>query len=130
LKRLKFYILNPNYLVHDVASSIRQGGIGAWETSNNSQSFVPRSHRKNYVCGGTWFGYKDAFFKLIEELSQLERADTENGVTPKWHDESILNFWASRNRATLLSPSFCFYPQYPQLIGVKEYIRAVDKDAK
>ena len=130
LKRVKFYILNPNYLIHDVTSSIKQGGIGAWETSMGSQSFVPRSDRKNYVCGGTWFGYKDAFFKMIGELSQLERADTDNGVTPKWHDESLLNFWLTHNKVTLLPPSFCFYPQYPQLKGLPEFIRAVDKNAK
>jgi hypothetical protein len=58
----------------------------------------------------------------------LEKTDTTNSIIPKWHDESILNFWLTLNETTLLSPSFCFNPRYPQLKGLPEFIRAVDKN--
>ncbi len=128
LKRLKFYWQNKNYIRQDAERLMTFGRLGDWEISKLSQSFVERKRRRNYVCGGTWFGFHDAFFKMVQELSLLERADTENGVLPKWHDESILNNWASRNEVTLLPPSFCFEPKYPHLKSMNEYIRAVDKN--
>jgi hypothetical protein len=127
-KRLiAFYFSNLKYAKLDFIALIKDGGLGAWENSQSSHAFVKRGDRRNYVCGGTWFGLRSAFFKMVGELSQLEKKDTENGVVPKWHDESILNHWSSRHDATILSPSFCFYPQYPQLAGIEEYIRAVNK---
>jgi hypothetical protein len=98
--------------------------------SQESHAFVPRQKRKKYVCGGTWFGLREAFFSMTNDLARIEKADTEIGVIPKWHDESVLNSWLTSNHATLLPPSFCFYPQYPQLKGLEEFIRAVDKNAK
>jgi hypothetical protein len=128
LKKIKFYWQNKNYIPRDAGRFINLGKLGDWETSRLSQSFVKRKNRKNYVCGGTWFGLNDAFFRMTHELSLLELADTENGVLPKWHDESILNHWASCRDVTLLPPSFCFEPNYPHLKSLNEYIRAVDKN--
>jgi|688.fasta_scaffold166236_2 hypothetical protein len=130
LKRIIFYAQNLNYIRLDLASLVKIGGLGAWEMSQESHAFVPRQDRNNYVCGGTWFGQREAFFEMTSDLSRIENADTEKGVLPKWHDESILNYWLTHKDVTLLPPSFCFYPQYPQLKGLEEFIRAVDKNAK
>ena len=128
MKKIKFYWKNKSYIRQDIERIITFGRLGDWEISKLSQSFVERKKRRHYVCGGTWFGFHDAFFKMVQELSQMEQADTDNGVVPIWHDESILNNWASRNKATLLPPSFCYEPKYLHLKSMKEYIRAVDKN--
>jgi hypothetical protein len=124
---VNFYIEHPKFLVRDLALRIRIGGLGSWETSRASKAYVPRHARGVYVCGGTWMGYRNNFLDLVSELSFLEISESVKGNVPKWHDESYLNMWASRNNFTLLSSSFCFDPSYPQLHGLKELVRAVDK---
>ena len=128
VKKIAFYLKNKHYIRQDLEAIRTLGGIGDWETSRDSFSFVPRAKRHKYVCGGTWFGFRVEFFNMVEELAILERMDTDNGVLPKWHDESILNSWASTHETTTLPPSFCFDPKYPQLCNLDELIRAVDKN--
>ena len=128
VKKIFFYLQNKHYIRQDLEAIRTLGGIGDWETSRDSKSFVSRAKRDKYVCGGTWFGYREEFFNMVKELAVLEKMDTENGVLPKWHDESILNFWASTHETTTLPPSFCFDPKYPQLRNLDELIRAVDKN--
>lgn len=128
MEKIFFYLQNKNYIRQDLAKCWSLGGLGDWETSKYSISFVPRKKRDKYVCGGSWFGIRQSFFKMVEELALLEKADTDKGVLPKWHDESILNSWASFHETTVLSPSFCFDPKYPQLSNMDEFIRAIDKN--
>lgn len=122
-----FYFKNPSYIVRDLILRVRIGGLGSWETSRKSKAYVPRHARGIYVCGGTWMGYRDEFLKLVNEMSDLEISESALGKVPKWHDESYLNLWASKNEYSLLLPSFCFDSSYPQLHGLKELIQAVDK---
>ena len=124
---VNFYAKNLDYILRDLMLRVRIGGLGSWETDKASKAYVPRDARDVYVCGGTWMGYRSEFLELINSLSILEISESAEGKVPKWHDESYLNNWASKNKFTLLSPSFCFDPSYPQLNGLKELIRAVDK---
>jgi hypothetical protein len=127
LLMLLFYLRNPRKFWADARMWIIEGGIGSWENNEKSPAFVPRHQRVEYVCGGTWIGYRAQFAAMVSDLSRIEKSSTEKGIMPRWHDESILNKWYAENRPTLLSPAFCFDPTYPQLEGLTELIRAVDK---
>lgn len=125
--KLSFYWKNPRNIWVDMRMRLLEGGIGSWDVNRESLAFVPRHKRDKYVCGGTWIGHREQFIEMVNELSCLEQKSTERGIMPRWHDESILNRWYAENRPTLLSPQFCFDPSYPQLNGLVELIRAVDK---
>jgi hypothetical protein len=125
--RVVFYWKNPRKISADARMRLLEGGIGSWDKNRNSLAFVPRRKRVNYVCGGTWIGLRNQYVEMVSELSRLEQKSTEKGIMPRWHDESILNKWYADNRPSLLSPAFCFDPTYPQLKGLTELIRAVDK---
>lgn len=125
--KVAFYLKNIRKIWSDSRMRLLEGGIGSWDKNRDSFAFVSRRKRDSYVCGGTWIGLRDQFFEMVIELSRLEQKSTEKGIMPRWHDESILNKWFVDNRPTLLSPSFCFDPTYPQLKGLTELIRAVDK---
>jgi hypothetical protein len=119
---------NPKYSLIDLKMKLHFGGLGSWERDPKYLAFVPRNRRKHYVCGGTWLGLRNSFFEMVASLVVLEIEDTERGLIPTWHDESILNKWSSENVTTLLDPSFCYEPKYRQLIDLPEFIRAVDKN--
>lgn len=124
---LRYFLKNPFNLLSDVIHFARTGGLGTWETRREFRAFVPRKERKTYVCGGTWLGRRDEFLKMVKSCSETVDDDLENGLVAKWHDESHLNKWLSQNRATILTPSYCFDPTYRNLIGLSELIRAVRK---
>jgi hypothetical protein len=125
--KVLFYWKNPWKFWADTRMRFIEGGIGSWDRNSDSLAFVPRHTRTNYVCGGTWIGLRGPFVAMVNQLSQMEQASTNKGIMPRWHDESILNKWFADNRPSLLSPAFCFDPTYPQLEGLTELIRAVDK---
>jgi hypothetical protein len=127
--KLVFYFKNLRSFWVDFRMRLLEGGIGSWDKNRESLAFVPRGKRENYVCGGTWIGLRDPFIEMVRELSRLEQKSTKKGIMPRWHDESILNKWYADNHPSLLSPAFCFDPTYPQLEGLTELIRAVDKGA-
>jgi hypothetical protein len=103
------------------------GSQGAWETRQASSAFVPRKDRKNYICGGVWFGNRESIRVMIHELEKSTDMDLENGIIAKWHDESHINRWYSEFGGNLLKPDFCFDPTYPNLANLKPKIEAVNK---
>jgi hypothetical protein len=127
-KLLLLYATNFKLLLSDFRSYLVIGGLGSWEMNQQYRAYVPRKLRKNYVCGGTWLGFNTEFLNMVSKLSLIERADTSIGLIPRWHDESILNWWNAFNAPTLLSSSYCYDPSYPQLKLIPEYIRAVNKN--
>lgn len=125
--KITFYFANPQKLFSDIYNWIIKGGLGSWEKRKVSTAFVPRNKRETYVCGGTWMGLRMQFFKMVEECEKSVDLDLENNLVAIWHDESYLNKWKSKNPTSILNPSFCFDPTYPQLRNLPEYIRAVQK---
>lgn len=127
LGRANFYRQNLGLLFNDIRMILKIGGLGSWETDKESTANVPRRYRRNYVCGGTWFGKRISFLKMVSELSQNVAIDLKHDRIAIWHDESHLNSWASQNSHFTIDPELCFVSDYPQLQGLNAVITAVDK---
>ena len=108
-------------------SLIRRQPLGAWENNNKSVAYVPKQNRKNYVCGGTWFGNRSEILGLLTKLSDLTDTDISNGIIPTWHDESVLNRWATENSHGLLPPHLSYVDEYEHLKSLARIIQAVTK---
>jgi len=130
LERTLFYLKNPLSMVKDARSYLMLGGIGAWEKRSNSLAFVPRKARRQYFCGGIWGGNREAFLRFCKEMSENVATDYRNGIEAIWHDESHLNRWAANHNNFLsLDPSWCFEPRFRNLVGLKNIVEAVNKNA-
>lgn len=127
LAKVSFYLQNPLAIFRDVLTVLKAGSLGAWETRTKSLAFVPRSSRKEYFCGATWWGLRADILRLSENLSSRISRDEESGVMAVWHDESHLNWWASENLHGRADSRYCFSVGYPQLKGVPNIIQAVHK---
>jgi len=127
LKRVNFYRKNFSFLLNDMRMTFKMGGLGSWETDEESAAYVPRRLRSNYVCGGTWFGERGTFLKLVAELSSNVAADLNQKKVAIWHDESHLNLWSTQNSHRTMDPGLCFVSTYPQLEGLIPKITAVEK---
>jgi hypothetical protein len=126
---LKFYFLNPKYLARDLVLKVKMGSLGSWETNKDSLAYVRRSDRKNYVCGGIWFGPNVLIKEMSGTLAIRVNQDESRNIMAKWHDESHLNHFAAQSDVNVLSPELCFDPSYKNLDGLRELVRAVDKNA-
>jgi hypothetical protein len=130
LKKLKFYMKNYKYLARDFKTQAKFGGLGTWERNKLSRAFVPRSLRKNYVCGGAWLGKNAEILNLCKILSARINEDLSQNIVAVFHDESHLNWYQATNNFSLLSPELCFDPSYVQLSALTPNILAVDKNAE
>ncbi len=130
LSRVSFYFMHPFTMYKDLRMKINLGGIGAWETRPQSVAFVPRKLRRQYFCGGTWFGPRQAIVEMLKELSNQVSEDKKSAVIAKWHDESYLNKWAAQVTINTFSPELCFDETYPQLKKLTPSIIAVRKKEK
>lgn len=129
-KRLLLYIKHPRIVTSDLLAKLLHGGIGSWENRKESTAFVARNKRKKYVCGGFWGGEKNSILEMVDELKCSVEEDLKNGIVAKWHDESHLNCWASRNDFRLESPAYCHDELYANLATTKKVVTAVRKLAK
>ena len=126
-RRLQLYLKSPRYLKGDFACWCRHGALGSWETSRQSLAYVPRKMRNVYVCGGTWMGLRESLGDMISMLADRTAVDTSRGVVATWHDESHLNWYASRHEHFLFDSEKCFAPGYRNLRDLNPEIIAVDK---
>lgn len=115
-------------LLSDVRIYLKYFGIGTWETNRLSSAFVPKSQRKQYVCGGAWWGKTESIQKLSHELEFKIDQDLSNNLIAKYHDESHLNCWAANNICLLVGPEFCFDARLVFAKNMKPVIRAVNKN--
>jgi len=121
------YLANPKLLLGDLWLFAKEGGLGYWETRKGSKAFVPRGDRRTYFCGGIWWGRARDLLPMVSDLARGVQSDLERDLIAKWHDESHLNAWSTRNPHQIQSPSFCFVPGYKWLDLVPAKIRAVEK---
>lgn len=126
-RRALLCVQSPALLTTDIYTSLKIGGLGSWETNLTSAAYVPRKLRRNYFCGGVWWGYNSEFKALIEELADRVSRDEKNHVMATWHDESHLNWWASTHEHVTKDPSYCYSINYRWLNQLPMIIQAVDK---
>jgi hypothetical protein len=129
-KRIRFYTLHPGAGFADVKKLVLEGGLGTWEKNPKSLAYVPRALRKKYVYGAIWMGLRQKFIELVEELSERVGADTSQGITAKWHDESHINWWSAAHNPYLLDPRYYFFPGQRHLDELPCIIRMVHKVEK
>lgn len=127
IPRLKLYIEEPKLLLSDLYTKYRMGALGSWETNPQSGAYVERRKRSAYFCGGTWWGTRNAFLGLNQELAARVAKDEQNGVIARWHDESHLNWWAANHEHAVKPPSYCYSLSYKWLKKLPMIIQAVDK---
>ena len=123
-------LLRPRRSSFDLRRWATEGGKwpgGEWERRPDSYAYVPRRLRRHYVCGGVWFGLRDAFESMVLTLADHVRLDAERGITARWHDESHLNWYAANHSVSLLSPEYCWDASTPPPVGMNPIILAVDK---
>jgi hypothetical protein len=127
-KRLiQYYLRNPKSLISDLKTLFAFGGIGAWEQNKRSSAFVPRKNRKDYFCGGIWWGNNVEIMSLCKILSKHVVDDEKSGVMASWHDESHLNWWASQNNPGIENPRYCYADTYQQISDLECFVEAIDK---
>jgi len=127
ISKALMYFQNPQIFIRDLLVTVRIGGLGSWETNPQSEAYVTRAARKNYYCGGIWWGKREHFENLVANLSLRVDKDSSKGIVAQWHDESHLNQWASEHDFSQMLPSVCFVESYPWLRKIKPLIVAVEK---
>ena len=126
----KLRVRNPSVMLSDMKRRLKmEAGIGQWERRRSSRAFVPKSARRNYVCGGVWMGNREPLRELISLLARRTQEDHGSGIIARWHDESHLNWWASTHSHRLLPPEYCFDESRNYLQHLQPKIIAVDKGA-
>lgn len=124
---INYFLRNPFFLLKDAFRVMRLGGNGAWETNQNSTSFLPRKMRSTYFCGGVWFGEISTIFRMCTELSTNIDIDLSSNIVAKFHDESHLNWFVAKSKFANLSPAYCFVETYQNLDSLVPKIYAVEK---
>lgn len=128
-----FFIRNPMKslirVAHLLITGFREGGFGTWEKEPHSLAYVKPENRKDYFCGGLWWGPQGPILDMCSQLSRRIRLDYEKGVIARWHDESHLNWYAANNLGSVskIPSSVCFSPSIsvsPRKLG---WVEAIDK---
>jgi len=121
---------HPGYFNRNPANRwIYRTSLGPWENASESAAYVPFEKRRTYVCGGMFWGRRDGFRRMMQELSQAVKNDRIRGVRAKHNDESHLNRWYVDNQASCVvePPRWAHDPTYRHLRGLKPIVEAVRK---
>jgi hypothetical protein len=121
------YLSHPLLFLTDLVLRTANGAIGTWEKNRRSKAFVQRKARKNYFCGGIWWGLAEQILALCDELAERVDQDTKDGIMASWHDESHLNWWASKSPHLVQPPNYCYSYAFPALSQIQPTIVAVEK---
>lgn len=62
-----------------------------YERRKKSMAYIPFWRGKQYYQGSLIGGTTDAFLRMCEVCNSWIDIDLKNGITPIWHDESIIN---------------------------------------
>ena len=101
---------------------------GTWESNKQLEAFTPRLLRNRYVCGGIWFGERNAFLQFCITANDWVEKDLESGKYPVWFDESYANrYFASRFNSCFAGPDWAWTENYEHLIHIDPKIKLVDK---
>ena len=121
-------VLHPGYFNRSILFNfINRSRFGPWEHRRTSSAFVPFRFRKQYVCGGVFWGVRDSFKQLCITLKNQIDSDISRGVLAKHNDESHLNSWFYRNRTSAASPVWAYASGYKNLKGLSPKIHVIHK---
>ena len=121
-------VLHPGYYKRSPALNlIFRTRFGPWETNRKSTAYISSNHREHYVCGGVFWGLRDAFRKLCTEIISQIDVDLENKIVAKCHDESHLNKWLTTHPTMLATPEWAYAPGYRNLRKLQPRIAVVHK---
>jgi len=127
MRFLKHALKDPKKILSFSMSLFKKGGIGSWDVEKISPAYVPRRKRNHYFCGAVWFASRPGFLDFCLALSERTNLGLEREYVPIWHDESYLNWFASKQKHNELSPLFCSDGKIDNLFAEKPYLRAVEK---
>lgn len=104
-----FVVTHPGYAADKVYHA-------PFERNVKSKAYVPYNCGKKYVIGALNGGTSDAFLRMVKILHTKTNEDLKRNYIPRWHDESMLNFYiAGYSNYRLLHPAYC----YPYGMSVK-----------
>ncbi|MDA1038796.1 MAG: hypothetical protein O3A37_00700 [Planctomycetota bacterium] len=87
------------------------GRRGTYEKNRRSTSYVRRNEGTVYYGGGFWGFADEKFWEFTHNAAKMIDDDAARGITPRWHDESVLNRYLITNPPSkVLTPSF-HWPQ-------------------
>jgi len=129
--QVQTWLKQPRALASDILWNLTgKKPLGAWEDNDQSRAYVTAKQRRDYVCGGVWFGWTDRILQMSEVLAVRTDEDLANSLVARWHDESHINWYLAHNAATLLGPEYCYERTYPHLQVIEPRIEAVNKGAE
>jgi hypothetical protein len=121
-------VLHPGYYNRSWARNImNRTRFGPWENNRNSSAFVPYKFRENYVCGGVFWGLKEAFHQLCTSLKVSVDHDLKLGIFAKHNDESHLNSWLVNNPTFAASPEWAYADGYQNLSNLIPRVKVIHK---
>ena len=101
---------------------------GTWETREASKAFVEYINRFAYICGGVWFGTRQAMLDFCETAARWTAEDQSKGIQAVWFDESYANAYFTKSIGSgRLSPAWAWTPEYQVLKRFDPLIVLVDK---
>ncbi len=89
------------------------GKRGNYEWNPQSVAYVAPHEGTNYFAGGFYGGKTENFIAMNQTMYEHILIDLDNGIMPRFHDESHLNRYFIDNKPTLiLSPEYCWAPHW------------------
>jgi Glycosyltransferase family 6 len=118
--------VDPSILVENgLVATLHPGFVGTEGTPERrleSHAYIAPGSDNKYFCGGFNGGSTLAYLCMAIDVNSKIILDDINGITPVWHDESMLNrFLFDHPPAKVLSPSYCSVegspdPRYPPIL--------------
>ena len=74
-------------------------------------------HKYTYVNGGFFISDATIGYKMCEDVVNMMKTDIENGIIPRWHDETYLNKWCFTHKDLAQTDIRLLFPLYPNEEG-------------
>jgi hypothetical protein len=123
-------VSHPGYFRRSkLRNAVNRTWLGPWETRKNSVAYVPFRSRKNYVCGGVFWGLRESFFQMCVDIRAKIDLDLQHNIVAKHNDESHLNNWFISHPTLAATPEWAYASGYSNLAGLVPRIEVIHKPA-